>query len=391
MSRLILSSHCPFLVFSLPFVYALPDDYCVHTPTIPFEIAIAKESHATFVNVQLSTIMNKWFGESNKLISATFQLARKMAPSVVFIDEIDAFLSQRDSTEGSAVSSMKSEFLTLWDGMLSERKVGGGAGHESSLIAAPPVIVLGATNRPYDVDPAILRRLPRSFEIPLPPIESRLQLLRLFLERQSMTESARKFIPELARRTEGYSGSDLKEVCRAAAWEPVREMTTGASRMAAGCVVVDGEVGAGDGKGSSGTSPPPPARGKPFLRKKSSSGFPPRGTRARPVNEGDFILALRKVRRTGESAREFHAREVLRGREDRAATAADMSRATNGVGGAGGTGNIASVDMQQLMAMIAAAMSSSSSSMKVVDRTDAHEEADDDSPPEMSFDTSTLN
>ena len=380
--------HCDHRVWldtlvALPFfsLFVPPNDYCAHALPIRFEIAIAKESHATFVNVQLSTIMNKWFGESNKLISATFQLARKMAPSVVFIDEIDAFLSQRDSTEGSAVSSMKSEFLTLWDGMLSERWGSGGG------LPAPPVIVLGATNRPYDVDPAILRRLPRSFEIPLPPIDSRVQLLRLFLERQSMTESARKFIPELARRTEGYSGSDLKEVCRAAAWEPVREMTTGASRMAAGCAVVDVEGGAVDG-GGSGTFHPPVARGKTVLRKKSSSGFPPRGTRARPVNEGDFILALRKVRRTGESAREFHAREVLRGREDRASTAADVSSRTNGAGGAG---NIASVDIQQLMAMIAAAMSSSSSSMKVVDRTDAHEEADDDSPPEMSFDTSTLN
>lgn len=391
--------------------------------------AIAKESHATFVNVQLSTIMNKWFGESNKLISATFHLARKLAPSVVFIDEMDAFLSQRDGTEGSAVNSMKSEFLTLWDGLLSERskkvmveengeeKNSGlfrkknsnivdtaqlELESETPMLPNPPIIVLGATNRPYDVDPAILRRLPRSFEIPLPPLQSRLQLLQLFLEKQSMSQEAKIFLPEIAKRTEGYSGSDLKELCRAAAWEPVRELTTGASRRAAGC---DNDTEGNNGKNKSAVAP---------VSKRTSSGFPPRGAKARPVNKHDFLLAIQKVKKTGESARQFHTKEFLRVREERANTAADISKATNGNadkdqssskrnGKGSNNGQMTNIDVQQLMTAMATAMSVSSLNDSPLGNANAKsllfgdlgdspslqesnetEEDEEDDPPEMS-------
>ena len=303
--------------------------------------AIAKESRATFVNVRLSSIMDKWFGESNKLVSATFSLARKLAPSVIFIDEIDTFLNQRDSSEGSATSTMKSEFLTLWDGMTTDSK------KEESR----PVIVLGATNRPYDVDSAILRRLPRTFEIGLPDEKSRMQILNLFLEKQPMTEKARRSIPALANVTEGYSGSDLKELCRAAAMEPIRELTRASSQMAVmGLNAVEESDNDNDQKDDPYYHTPQEAskglsveqrNKKTKIRALGSGGGkarrvygPPRGTKVRPVDEKDLAAALKKVKRTGESARNFLRRESSLG----------IPASSSGGNGGGNTG----IDMDEL-------------------------------------------
>ena len=275
-------------------------------------------------------------------------MARKLAPSVIFIDEMDSFLSQRDSTEGSAVNSMKSEFLTLWDGLLSEKK------NQSTaipMLPQPPIIVLGATNRPYDVDPAILRRLPRSFEIPLPNYSSRLQLLNLFLQKQSMTKEAMQYVTTVAKKTEGYSGSDLKEVCRAAAWEPVRELTSGASQKAVGV----------DSKQANKLN-------------RTSSGFPPRGTKARPVNVNDFELALQKVKKTGDAARQFHKKEFIRGREDRKAMSEEINKMN------GGTSAPQQVDINQLMAAAMAAMANAQN------ESVTEQNNEDDGPPEMFVD-----
>jgi SpoVK/Ycf46/Vps4 family AAA+-type ATPase len=228
--------------------------------------AIAKESGAAFVNVRLSSVMNKWFGESNKLVAATFSLAQRLAPSIIFIDEIDTFLKNRDGdSNDSAVGSMKSEFLTMWDGMLTDNA------HSKY------VVVLAATNRPYDVDSAVLRRLPRSFEICLPNAASRLDILKLFLQLQSMTQEARDFIPQLAKKTEGYSGSDLKELCRAAAMEPIREISAHVSRRH----VMKAEAQT------------PQDRAEQIKSEDVD---------VRSVEKKDFLKALQRVKRTGEAA-----------------------------------------------------------------------------------------
>ncbi|KAI9216713.1 P-loop containing nucleoside triphosphate hydrolase protein [Blastocladiella britannica] len=169
--------------------------------------ALAKESGATFINLHVSTLTEKWFGESQKLVNALFSLAKKLEPSIIFIDEIDSFLRERRSSDHETTSAMKAEFLGLWDGL------GAGENHR--------IIVIGATNRPHDLDKAVLRRMPKKFAIKLPNSDQRRQILNLMLRDTVLDGSFDvEFIVE---NSLGYSGSDLKELCRNAAMIPVRE------------------------------------------------------------------------------------------------------------------------------------------------------------------------
>ncbi|KAK0503665.1 P-loop containing nucleoside triphosphate hydrolase protein [Armillaria luteobubalina] len=168
--------------------------------------AMAKETKATFINISASVLTNKWFGESNKLVAGLFGLARKTQPAIIFIDEIDSFLRERASNDHEVTAMMKAEFMTLWDGLTS---------------GTDRILVLGATNRPNDIDPAFLRRMPKKFAVPRPDREQRLNILRLMLKDTSLAPNFPLSL--LAEKAENLSGSDLKEVCRNAAMMPVRE------------------------------------------------------------------------------------------------------------------------------------------------------------------------
>ncbi|KAJ8586226.1 AAA-domain-containing protein [Rhizopogon salebrosus TDB-379] len=168
--------------------------------------ALAKESGATFINVPASTLTNKWFGESNKLVAGLFSLARKVQPAIIFVDEIDSFLRERRGDDHEVMGMMKAEFMTSWDGLTS---------------GSDRILVLGATNRPGDIDPAILRRMPKRFAVGLPDADQRFKILSLMLEETKLDpQLSLRF---LASQTTGFSGSDLRELCRNAAMVPVRE------------------------------------------------------------------------------------------------------------------------------------------------------------------------
>ncbi|CAN8075034.1 unnamed protein product [Agarophyton chilense] len=177
--------------------------------------ALAKESGANFLALSPSSLLSKWLGDTEQLARAVFSLARRVQPTIIFIDEIDGLFRERSSAEHEAHKNLKAEFMQLWDGLTTDDRLN-------------QVVVLGATNRPYDVDPAILRRMPRPFEVALPNEAEREEILTKVLEGVSVEDGFS--FSSVARVTEGYSGSDLKELCRAAMMHPLREGVRGAAR-----------------------------------------------------------------------------------------------------------------------------------------------------------------
>ncbi|KAL4204096.1 hypothetical protein AMTRI_Chr01g107970 [Amborella trichopoda] len=171
--------------------------------------AIANEAGASFINVSMSTITSKWFGEDEKNVRALFTLAGKVSLTIIFVDEVDSMLGQRSRAgEHEAMRKIKNEFMTHWDGLLTK--------------PGERILVLAATNRPFDLDEAIIRRFERRIMVGLPSAENRELILRTLLSREKVEEGLD--YKELASMTEGYSGSDLKNLCTIASYRPVREL-----------------------------------------------------------------------------------------------------------------------------------------------------------------------
>ncbi|XXQ35649.1 Katanin p60 ATPase-containing subunit A-like 2 [Plasmodiophora brassicae] len=168
--------------------------------------AVATECKTTFFNVSVSSIISKWRGDSEKLVRMLFELARHHAPSTIFIDEIDSIMSSRSAqSEHEASRRMKTELLIQMDGLATS----------SSL-----VFVLAASNVPWDLDVAMLRRLEKRILVPLPNHKARATIISKHLEGRA----GQLDVHDIAKKTEGFSGADVTALCKEAAMRPLRRM-----------------------------------------------------------------------------------------------------------------------------------------------------------------------
>ena len=175
--------------------------------------AAATECKATFFSASSAELLSKWLGESEKLISALFKVARLKAPSLIFMDEIDSVATKRgEGTEGGGERRVKTQLLSEIQGLKSS--------------GDKILLVLGATNRPWDLDNAMLSRFEKKVYVPLPDLPARSGIFKIHTAGINSALDDEDFI-ELGARSEGYSGRDISNVCREVIMLPIRELDMG--------------------------------------------------------------------------------------------------------------------------------------------------------------------
>ena len=183
--------------------------------------AIASNIKATFFNISASSLTSKWIGEGEKLVKALFTVAGCVQPSVVFMDEIDSLLSARKGEgEHEASRRLKTELLVQIEGCSpssTERRL----------------LIVGATNRPEELDEAARRRMPKQLYIPLPCPSARRAMVRKYIDGSVNHELSDGDVEKVVQHTEGYSGADMKFMLQEALQGPVREAIKGAASEAA--------------------------------------------------------------------------------------------------------------------------------------------------------------
>ena len=168
--------------------------------------AVANESDAYFIAINGPEIMSKFYGESEQRLREIFEEAKKNAPAIIFIDEIDAIAPKRDEVVGEVERRVVAQLLALMDG----------------LEARGQVVVIGATNRPNALDPALRRpgRFDREIEVPIPDKQGRLEILQIHTRHMPLSEDVD--LEKLAEMTKGYTGADLAALAREAAMHALR-------------------------------------------------------------------------------------------------------------------------------------------------------------------------
>lgn len=163
--------------------------------------ATAGSLDANFFNVKVSNLLSKYFGESSKLITALYAAARKMSPSVIFLDEFESLTPPRGSGESGAERRIVSTILAELDGLATKE--------DDNF-----VLTMGATNVPWLLDTAILSRFQRRIYVPLPDPAARKSILKIHLTKRG--HKSVLGMDELVRRTDGYAGREIEQVCQTA-------------------------------------------------------------------------------------------------------------------------------------------------------------------------------